>query len=61
MKDLGPIRLKGIAEPISPFILAREKTASSRFEARSAVIRPIVGRETDKGFTGTFVLDEEPG
>lgn len=49
LKDLGPTRLKGIAEPVSAFMLAGEKAAPSRFEARSADVRPIVGRETELG------------
>ncbi len=49
LKDLGATRLKGIAEPVSAFMLAGEKASPSRFEARSAAVRPIVGRETELG------------
>jgi class 3 adenylate cyclase/tetratricopeptide (TPR) repeat protein len=49
IEDLGPAQLKGIADPVRAFMLAGEKAASSRFEAHSTVVRPIVGRETELG------------
>jgi class 3 adenylate cyclase/tetratricopeptide (TPR) repeat protein len=49
LSDLGPTWLKGIAEPVRAYVLAGERATPSRFEARSAAVRPIVGRETELG------------
>ncbi len=46
---LGPTPLKGIAEPVGAFTLGAEKVAPSRFDAHSAAVRPLVGRESELG------------
>ncbi|MCW2239356.1 AAA family ATPase [Azospirillum canadense] len=49
VEDLGPTRLKGVAEPVSAFTLLIEKVGMCRFDARSAIVRPLVGREIELG------------
>ena len=49
-RDLGPHRLKGIAEPVLLTQALRERAVESRFAAlRSAVQTPFVGREQEIG------------
>jgi class 3 adenylate cyclase len=46
--DLGPVRLKGFAEPLSAFRVQAEGRAEGRFEARhTAGLTPLVGREEE--------------
>ena len=45
LEDLGPVPLKGFAEPLAAFRVAGEGRAEDRFEARqSAGLTPLVGR-----------------
>ena len=45
LDDLGPVRLKGFAEPLAAFRVAGEGRAEGRFEARQgAGLTPLVGR-----------------
>ena len=47
-RDLGVIRVKGLAEPIPGWEVLRESTVANRFEAlRSAMRTPLVGREEE--------------
>jgi class 3 adenylate cyclase len=47
VENLGPTRLKGIAEPVGAFVLVAETIGTSRFEAHSPTIRPLVGWESE--------------
>ncbi|WP_046863745.1 ATP-binding protein [Microvirga massiliensis] len=47
VEDIGSAMLKGIAEPVSLHRLVAEKIGTSRFDARSNTIRPLVGREIE--------------
>src|SRR5687767_4701680 len=48
LAELGPIRLKGFAEPLAAWRVEGEGPAESRFEARqSAGLTPLVGREEE--------------
>ena len=48
LEDLGPSRLKGFAEPLSPWRVAGEGRAEGRFEARQgAGLTPLVGRDEE--------------
>ena len=45
-RELGPLRLKGFADPVVAYLVLGEGTAESRFEAmHSACITPLVGRD----------------
>jgi class 3 adenylate cyclase len=46
--DLGPLRLKGFAEPLAAWRVAGEGRAEGRFEARqTAGLTPLVGRDEE--------------
>ena len=48
LRELGPTRLKGFAQPVSRFQVLREHPAGSRFEARqSGRALPMVGRDQE--------------
>ena len=48
LHDLGPLRLKGFAEPLAAFRVEGEGRAEGRFEARqTAGLTPLVGREEE--------------
>jgi class 3 adenylate cyclase len=48
LHDLGPVRLKGFAEPLAAFRVEGEGRAEGRFEARqTAGLTPLVGREEE--------------
>jgi class 3 adenylate cyclase/tetratricopeptide (TPR) repeat protein len=48
LNDLGPQRLKGIADPIPAFAVLGERAIESRFAARQAgEVAPIVGRDQE--------------
>jgi predicted ATPase len=48
--DLGPVRLKGVAEPLSAFRVEREGRAEGRFDAlHGEHLTPLVGREHELG------------
>ena len=48
LAELGPLRLKGFAEPLAAWRVEGEGPAESRFEARqSAGLTPLVGREEE--------------
>src|SRR5918995_5480162 len=74
LAELGPVRLKGFAEPLAAFRVAGEGRAESRFEAlHGHSLTPLVGREPElaillkrwafvKEGTGQVVLvSGEPG
>jgi len=47
-RSLGPVRLKGIAQPLEVYQVLAETTARSRLEAaRSTGLTPLVGREQE--------------
>jgi hypothetical protein len=46
-EDLGPVEIKGLAEPIVASRVLRESTAESRFEALRAARTPPVGRNEE--------------
>jgi class 3 adenylate cyclase len=49
-RSLGPVRLKGIAQPLEVYQVLSETTARSRLEAaRSTGLTPLVGREQEVG------------
>ena len=46
--DLGPVRIKGLAEPVLAAQVLGESTVENRFEAlRSAMMSPLVGRDEE--------------
>ena len=46
--DLGPVRIKGLAEPVLAAQVLGESTVENRFEAlRSATLSPLVGRDEE--------------
>jgi class 3 adenylate cyclase/predicted ATPase len=48
LRDLGPTRLKGFAQPVNSYQVIGELSAGSRFEARrSATPLPMVGRDQE--------------
>jgi class 3 adenylate cyclase/predicted ATPase len=48
LEDLGPLRLKGFAEPLAVWRVEGEGRAEGRFEARqTAGLTPLVGREEE--------------
>jgi hypothetical protein len=47
VEGLGPTVLKGIVEPADSYRLLGERIGKSRFEARSKILRPLVGREAE--------------
>jgi class 3 adenylate cyclase len=47
VEGLGPTVLKGIAEPADTCRLLGERIDKSRFDARSTILRPLVGREAE--------------
>jgi predicted ATPase len=48
LDDLGPQRLKGFAEPLGAWRVARESRTEGRFDARqTAGLTPLVGREEE--------------
>ena len=48
LRELGPTRLKGFADPVSGFQVVGERPADSRFEARrSGRLLPMVGRDQE--------------
>ena len=48
LEDLGPVRLKGFAEPLAAFRVAGEGRAEGRFEAKqTASLTPLVGRDEE--------------
>jgi class 3 adenylate cyclase/predicted ATPase len=48
LHDLGPVRLKGFAEPLAAFRVEGEGRAEGRFEARqTAGLTPLVGRDEE--------------
>ncbi len=72
--DLGPVAVKGFAEPVPAWHVLRESAAQDRFEAfHAAALTPLVGREEElellhrrwqraKGGEGQVVLlSAEPG
>ena len=47
-RDLGPVAIKGLAEPVWAAQVLSESTVESRFEAlRSATLSPLVGRDEE--------------
>lgn len=46
---LGPVELKGIAEPVLPSVVLGERAEVSRFAALHAAPTPLVGREEEAG------------
>jgi class 3 adenylate cyclase len=73
-RDLGPVAIKGLAEPVMVSQVLRESTVENRFEAlRSATLTPLVGRDEEirlllrrwalaKGGEGQIVqISGEPG
>ena len=50
LKDLGPQRLQGFAEPLTAWRVEGESRAASRFEARAARgLTPLIGRDHELG------------
>jgi class 3 adenylate cyclase/predicted ATPase len=48
LRELGPLRLKGLSHPVSAFQVLREHSVESRFEARgSGRPLPMVGRDQE--------------
>jgi class 3 adenylate cyclase len=48
LADLGPQRLKGIAQPVAVFAVRGERAIADRFEARSGrTLLPMVGRDRE--------------
>jgi class 3 adenylate cyclase/predicted ATPase len=48
LDELGPVRLRGFAEPLAAFRVAGEGRAEGRFEARqTAGLTPLVGRDEE--------------
>ena len=48
LSDMGPVQLKGFAEPVSAFRVEGEGCAKGRFEAlRGGQLTPLVGREAE--------------
>jgi class 3 adenylate cyclase len=46
--DLGPIQVKGIAEPVAAWQVLRPSVGASRFEAlRGATLSPLIGRDKE--------------
>lgn len=46
-EPMGEVSLKGIGQPVEPFRVTSERAVESRFEARSAEILPMVGRDQE--------------
>jgi hypothetical protein len=46
-EHLGPVEIKGLAEPVEAVRVLRESTAESRFEALRATRTPLVGRDEE--------------
>lgn len=46
-EPVGEVSLKGIGQPVEPFRVTGERTAESRFEARTAEVLPMVGRDQE--------------
>ncbi len=44
---LGPVELKGIPDPVQPWVVLRESAVESRFEALRTSPVPLVGREEE--------------
>ncbi len=48
VEDLGPLKLKGFADPLRAFAIAGERVVESRFAARTmASVVPLIGREEE--------------
>jgi class 3 adenylate cyclase len=45
LDDLGPQKLKGIAEPVRAWQVLAERSVESRFDARAGRLTPFIGRE----------------
>jgi class 3 adenylate cyclase/tetratricopeptide (TPR) repeat protein len=72
-KDLGAIKIKGLAAPVEAARVLRESEAESRFEALRATATPLVGRDEElamlerrwqqakSGEGGVVLLSGEPG
>ena len=49
-RDLGPLELRGIAEPVQAWQVLRPSAVASRFEAlRGSALNPLVGRDEELG------------
>jgi predicted ATPase/class 3 adenylate cyclase len=46
-KDLGKVSLKGIMRPVSACMVRDEVSASTRFEARTPTLRPLIARDPE--------------
>ncbi len=49
LRNLGPVAIKGFAEPVLAYEVLRASAAESRFEALHAQQTPLVGREEEIG------------
>jgi class 3 adenylate cyclase/predicted ATPase len=47
VEDLGPVKLKGFAEPLRAFSITGERAVESRFAARTTASVSLVGREEE--------------
>jgi len=47
LEDLGPQALRGIAEPVSAFVVTGERALASRFEAHIGQLLPMIGRDQE--------------
>lgn len=46
-EPMGEVSVKGIGQPVEPFRVTGERAVESRFEARSAEVLPMVGRDQE--------------
>jgi len=49
LRDLGPVKVKGLAEPVHAYEVLRASAGESRFEALRAEQTPLVGRQEEIG------------